>query len=150
MKVILILLLAPVGGGGLLSGTALASIIFLLRLKLLLQNLNRPMMPGYHSPKRNLCHPGIPNTIADGLRTSLGSFTFPIILHYVETIITVSEESIIQAMRLVLERMKILIETSSAVPVAALMSGKIDLKGKKAGVILSGGNVDLDHLPWIK
>jgi threonine dehydratase len=80
----------------------------------------------------------------------LGSFTFPIILEHVENIVTVSEESIIRAMRLVWERMKILIETSSAVPVAALQSGKIDVKGKKVGIILSGGNVDLDYLPWIK
>jgi threonine dehydratase len=62
--------------------------------------------------------------------------------------VTVSEESIITAMRLVWERMKILIETSSAVPVAALLSGKINVKSKRVGIILSGGNVDLDHLPW--
>jgi threonine dehydratase len=90
-----------------------------------------------------------PNTIADGLRTSLGNLTFPIILNYVEDIVTVPERDIINAMRLVWERMKILIETSSAVPVAAILEGEINLKGKRVGIILSGGNVDLDHLPWI-
>ncbi|HPT03594.1 MAG TPA: pyridoxal-phosphate dependent enzyme, partial [Bacteroidales bacterium] len=90
-----------------------------------------------------------PQTIADGLRTSLGSLTFPIIQKYVTQIVTVSELSIIQAMRLVWERMKIIIEPSSAVPIAALLENKFDYKGQKIGIILSGGNVDLEKLPWI-
>jgi threonine dehydratase len=144
------ILLAPVGGGGLLSGTALSAHYFSPKTKVIaaepeqandawLSFTQKKFVPSLHS-----------NTIADGLRTSLGSFTFPIILEHVEGIITVSEEAIIRTMRLVWERMKILIETSSAVAVAALMDGKLDVKGKKVGVILSGGNVDLDHLPWIK
>jgi threonine dehydratase len=144
------ILLAPVGGGGLLSGTALSAYYFSPKTKVIaaepeqandawLSFTQKKFVPSLHS-----------NTIADGLRTSLGSLTFPIILEHVEDIVTVSEEAIIRTMRLVWERMKILIETSSAVAVAALMDGKLDVKGKKVGVILSGGNVDLDHLPWIK
>jgi threonine dehydratase len=70
-------------------------------------------------------------------------------MKYIDQIITVSEPSIIQAMRFIWERMKILIEPSSAVPVAALLEGKIDTDDKRIGVIISGGNVDLDHLPWL-
>jgi len=91
-----------------------------------------------------------PNTIADGLLTSLGSLTYPIIMEYVDDIVTVSEEGIIKAMRLIWERMKIVIEPSSAVPLAAILENKLDVRGKRVGIILSGGNIDLDKLPWIK
>jgi threonine dehydratase len=75
--------------------------------------------------------------------------TYPIILKHVNDILTVGEEEIISAMRLVWERMKIVIEPSAAVPLAVALSGKIDLKGKQAGIIFSGGNVDLNALPWL-
>ena len=143
------IIIAPVGGGGLLSGTALATHYFSLRTKVIaaepeqandafLSFMNKRFIPSVN-----------PDTVADGLRTSLGSITFPIIMKYVDQIITVSEPSIIQAMRFIWERMKILIEPSSAVPVAALLEGKIDTDDKRIGVIISGGNVDLDHLPWL-
>ena len=89
-----------------------------------------------------------PTTIADGLLTSLGELTFSILRDHVEQIVTVDETSIVEAMRTVWERMKILIEPSSAVPVAALLMGGLEVQGKRVGVILSGGNVDLDRLPW--
>jgi len=89
-----------------------------------------------------------PNTIADGLLTSLGDLTFEVISKYVHGIVTVSDEATIAAMRNVWERMKIIIEPSSAVPVAALMDEKLNISGKRIGVILSGGNVDLNRLPW--
>ena len=89
-----------------------------------------------------------PHTIADGLLTSLGSLTFPIIQQRVEQIVTVSEGAIIAAMRFVWERVKIIIEPSAAVPVALLWERKINLSGLKVGVILPGGNVDLDQHPW--
>jgi threonine dehydratase len=91
---------------------------------------------------------GQPKTIADGLLTSLGSLTFPIIQKRVEQIITVSEQSIVDSMKFVWERAKLIIEPSAAVAVAVLWEKKIDLAGLKVGVILSGGNVDLDRLPW--
>ena len=90
-----------------------------------------------------------PDTIADGLRTSLGDLTFPIIEGHVKDIITVSEEGIIAAMRLIWERMKIIVEPSASVPLGAIMSSPDGFSGKRIGIILSGGNVDLDALPWI-
>jgi threonine dehydratase len=87
--------------------------------------------------------------VADGLRTSLGTLTFPIIRRYVERIVTVEEQSIVAAMRHIWERMKILIEPSAAVPFAVLLERSFDARGKRIGIILSGGNVDLDTLPWI-
>ena len=90
-----------------------------------------------------------PDTIADGLRTSLGDLTFPIIRNYVKEIVTVSEEEIVRAMHTMWERMKIVIEPSAAVPVAVLMSKRIRVTGKRIGIILSGGNIDLGNLPWI-
>ena len=89
-----------------------------------------------------------PRTIADGLLTSLGELTYPVIRERVESIVTVSEQAIVAAMRLVWERMKIIIEPSSAVPVAALLEKREQVGGRRIGVILSGGNVDLDDLPW--
>ena len=89
-----------------------------------------------------------PQTVADGLRTSLGDLSFEIIRQGVERIETVSEEAIIEAMRLVWERMKIVIEPSAAVPVAAMLQLRSTLAGKRVGVILSGGNVDITRLPW--
>ncbi|HLR77360.1 MAG TPA: pyridoxal-phosphate dependent enzyme, partial [Balneolaceae bacterium] len=83
-----------------------------------------------------------------GLRAPLGPLSFACLQRYVDDIVTVSEKEIVAAMRYIWERMNIIIEPSSAVPVAALFSGKIDAEGKKIGIILSGGNVDLDHLPW--
>ncbi|RLD87022.1 MAG: hypothetical protein DRJ09_10965, partial [Bacteroidetes bacterium] len=85
-----------------------------------------------------------PQTMADGLLTSLGVLNFEIIKNNVVDIVTVSEDSIKQAMKLIWERMKIIVEPSSAVPFAAVLENKIDVKGKKVGIILSGGNVDLE------
>lgn len=144
------IVMAPVGGGGLLSGTSLAIHYFSPLTKVIaaepeqaddaFQSFNNK----HFIPSKN------PNTIADGLRTSLGSLTFPIILQHVHSIVTVSEASIVKAMRFVWERMKIIIEPSSAVPFAAIMEGKVGIKGKRTGIIISGGNVDLDDLPWLK
>ncbi|HXQ36144.1 MAG TPA: pyridoxal-phosphate dependent enzyme, partial [Anaerolineales bacterium] len=89
-----------------------------------------------------------PKTIADGLLTSLGKITFPIIQRHVEQIITVSESAIVESMKFVWERAKIIIEPSAAVAVGVLWEKKIDLGRLKVGVILSGGNVDLERLPW--
>ncbi|PIV18470.1 MAG: serine dehydratase, partial [Flavobacteriales bacterium CG03_land_8_20_14_0_80_35_15] len=88
------------------------------------------------------------NTIADGLRTQLGTNNFPIIQKYVSDIICVSEPEIIEAMKLIWERLKIVVEPSSAVAFAAVLHDKIRFKNKKIGIILSGGNVDLANLPF--
>ena len=102
----------------------------------------RSMIAGEIIPSQN------PKTIADGLLTSLGTLTFPIVQQRVEQIVTVSEQGITDAMKFVWERVKIIIEPSSAVAVGVLWEKKLDLSGLQVGVILSGGNVDLEKLPW--
>lgn len=142
------LIVAPVGGGGLLSGTALAAHYFAKKTRVFAAEPEQAD-DAFQSFYQKKFIPSVnPDTIADGLRTSLGSLTYPIIRDYVEDIVIVSEASIISAMRLVWERMKIIIEPSSAVPVAAVLEHKIDIAGKHVGIILSGGNVDVDSLPW--
>ena len=141
-------ILSPVGGGGLLSGTALSAYYFSENTKVIATEPEQAS-DAYQSFHQKKFVPSVnPNTIADGLRTSLGSLTFPIILEHVSDIVTVTESEIAEAMHLVWERLKIIIEPSSAVPVAALLANKVDVRGKKVGIILSGGNVDLDDLPW--
>lgn len=144
------IIMAPVGGGGLLSGTALTTKYISSRTSVIAaepemaNDAFRSFYEGRFIPSEN------PRTIADGLLTSLGTITYPIIMEYVDEIVTASEENIIRAMRLVWERMKIVIEPSSAVPLAAILENKINMRGKKIGIIISGGNVDLDKLPWNK
>ena len=87
-------------------------------------------------------------TIADGLRTNIGEPNFAIIQRYVNEIVTVSEKAIVSAMRTIWETMKIVIEPSAAVPYAAMIENKIEIRGKRVGIILTGGNVDVDALPW--
>jgi len=147
-------IMAPVGGGGLLSGTALATYYLSPKTKVIAAEPEKAN-DAYLSFYSGKFVPSInPQTIADGLLTSLGSLTYPIIKKYVHQIITVKEESIIDAMKLVWERMKIIIEPSSAVPVAALLESascsnpKLKITGKRIGIIISGGNVDLTKLPW--
>jgi threonine dehydratase len=150
-------ILTPVGGGGLLSGTALITKC-ISPTTLVVGSEPEQANDAFLSFTTKKFVPSInPRTIADGLLTSLGSLTFPIILDYVHKIVTVREESIIDAMKLIWERMKIIIEPSSAVPVAALLeisksgdNNVLGIKGKKIGIIISGGNVDLMKIPWIK
>lgn len=142
------IVMAPVGGGGLLSGTALSVNYFSPKTKVIAAEPAQAD-DAYQSFYQKKFIPSVnPNTIADGLRTSLGDITFPIIQEYVNEIVTVSEDAIVRAMKLIWERMKIIVEPSSAVPLAAILENKFDYKNKKIGIILSGGNVDLDHLPW--
>ncbi|MCX6285569.1 MAG: pyridoxal-phosphate dependent enzyme [Bacteroidetes bacterium] len=142
------IIIVPVGGGGLLSGTALSAFYFAPGTKVIAaepaqaDDAYRSFVSGTFVPSVN------PRTIADGLRTSLGSLTFPVIQKHVSDIVTVSEKSIVKAMKFIWERMKIIVETSSAVPLAAIMENKINIEGKRVGLILSGGNVDLNNLPW--
>jgi len=139
------LLLAPVGGGGLLSGTALAARHFLPKVQLIGCEPSGAD-DAYHSLKSGKrVTESVPNTIADGLRTTLGELDFAIIKAAVSDILRVSEESILNAMRFVWERMKIVIEPSSAVAVAPLLDRSLHAEGRRVGVILSGGNVDLDR-----
>jgi threonine dehydratase len=143
------IVMAPVGGGGLLSGTALACHYLAPRIRVIAAEPVQADDAFRSFTQRKFIPSANPNTIADGLRTSLGSLTFPIILAFVDRIITVREDSIISAMKLLWERMKVLVEPSAAVPLAALLEGQEELREKKIGIILSGGNADLENLPWI-
>ncbi len=140
------IVMTPVGGGGLLAGTALAvngraQVIGVEPAAV--DDAARSFRDGVIYP------PTGAHTIADGLRTFLGDVNFPIIRERVSDIVTVSEAGIIAALRLVWERMKIIIEPSAAVPVAALFEHLALFRGRHVGVILSGGNADLDRLPWM-
>lgn len=142
------LMLVPIGGGGLATGTVIAS-------KAIKPDINvyaaepagaddafRSMQSGIRQPQDH------PQTIADGLRTGIGEKAFSVLPRLLDGVVTVSEASIITAMRKTWEVMKIIIEPSCAVPLAALLEGKLDVTGKRVGIILTGGNVDLDRLPW--
>jgi threonine dehydratase len=142
------IVMTPVGGGGLLSGTALA-------VKYVSNDTNviaaepEKANDAYLSFKTGKLVPSRdPHTIADGLKTSLGELNFGIIMRFVDDIVTVSEDAIIYAMRTIWERMKIIVEPSAAVPLASILEKKLDVEDKRVGIILSGGNVDLENLPW--
>ncbi len=141
-------IMAPVGGGGLLSGTALATHYLLPNAEVIAGEPEgaADAILSFKSGKIEKA-PYI-KTIADGLLTNLGDKTLEIIRMYVKDIITVSDEEIIAAMRLIWERLKIVIEPSCAVPFAALLKQKERFSGKKVGIILTGGNVDLGKLPF--
>ena len=139
------IVIAPLGGGGLLSGTAIATKGLCSKAKVygvepsIADDAYRSIQAGYIIPSI------YPETIADGLRTSLCERTFKIIQKYVDEIVTVSELEILNGMRFIWERMKLVVEPSGAVPVAILLSNKIETKNKNIGVIISGGNIVLDE-----
>ena len=141
-------ILAPVGGGGLLSGTALASRFFSPETKVIgcepagADDAYRSLQAGKIIPSVN------PHTIADGLLTSLGDKTFPIIKKYVSRIITCDDKQIISAMQLIWQRLKVIVEPSAAVPLAVVLNNQHIFKNKRVAVILSGGNVDFDKIPF--
>jgi threonine dehydratase len=141
-------IVTPVGGGGLIAGTCLFANEFSPKTKVIgaepfeVDDAYRSLISGKIETNDSS------NTIADGLRTQLGSHNFPIILENVDQIIRVTEDEIVAAMKLIWERMKIIIEPSSAVAVAAVLREKEQFLGKKVGIIISGGNVDLENLPF--
>lgn len=142
------IILVPVGGGGLVSGTAIAQ-HYLLPESQTIGSEPFGADDAYLSIKIGKIQPSLnPITIADGLKTQLGNNNFPIIQKYVSNIIRVEESEIIAAMKYIWERMKIIIEPSSAVAVAALFRKRERFLKKRVGVILSGGNVDLTDLPF--
>jgi threonine dehydratase len=141
-------LITPVGGGGLLSGTAIAARGIKPSLGVYgaepagADDAWRSLRSGHIIPQTD------PRTIADGLRSSLGHKTFAVLSTCVDAIGTTSEEAIVRAMRLTWDKLKLVIEPSSAVPLAALLERKLPVAGRRVGIVLSGGNVDLDRLPW--
>jgi threonine dehydratase len=141
-------IMCPIGGGGLLSGTAIAAKSMRPQIKVIaVEPANADdAAQSFRAGRRLVTKKKF--TIADGLRTNIGNPNFAIVQRYVDDIVTVSEEAIVSAMRAIWETMKIVIEPSAAVPYAAIMENKIDVGGKRVGLILTGGNVDLDALPW--
>jgi len=144
----LTVVMAPVGGGGLLSGTALATrtlapdAVVIAAEPAGADDAYRSLAAGHIIPSVN------PQTVADGLLTSLGERNFPLIQEHVQAIWTVADGDIVAAMRLVWERMKIIIEPSAAVCLAAVLARPDEVRGRRIGIIITGGNVDLDQLPW--
>lgn len=141
-------IMCPVGGGGLLSGTAIAAKSMRPKIEVIaVEPANADdAAQSFRAGQRIITQKKF--TIADGLRTNIGEPNFAIIRRYANDILTVSEEAIVSAMRAIWERMKIIIEPSAAVPYAAIVENKIVIEGKRVGIILTGGNVDLDALPW--
>jgi threonine dehydratase len=141
-------ILCPVGGGGLLSGTAVAAKTLKPSIRVVgvepsgADDAARSFRAGRIFPSTH------PDTIADGLRSSLGAQPFAEIRRRVDDITTVTDEAIVRAMRQLWEVLKIVVEPSGAVPYAALLGERPELRGRRIGIILSGGNLDLDHLPW--
>ncbi len=141
-------LLAPVGGGGLLSGSALATRFLQSNTKVVgvepsgADDAYRSL----HSGRLEACD--TPATVADGLRAGLGALTFAVIKTHISDILLVTEAQIIEAMRFFWQRMKLIIEPSAAVALAGVLFHRDRFTGARVGVILSGGNVDLDRLPW--
>lgn len=142
------IIMAPVGGGGLISGTAIWAKHHNPNIKVIGAE---PKLAddAYRSFKSGKIEPVLrTDTVADGLRTSLGELTFQAIQTHVDDILIVSEEMIVQTMRDIWERMKIIIEPSCAVPLAAILENDVAIEGRKIGIILTGGNVDLENLPF--
>ncbi len=142
-------ILCPVGGGGHLSGVAVATKTLQPRVQVIgvepagADDASRSFRSGKIEPMSD------PRTVADGLRTSLGKRPFAEIRRHVDDIVTVSEAAIIAGMRQIWEVMKIIVEPSGAVPYAAVLEGRVAAPGRKIGIILSGGNLDLDTYPWL-
>lgn len=143
-------ILCPVGGGGLVSGVAVASHGINPNIHILgvepkgADDAARSLASGQIQPSLS------PDTIADGLRSALGELPFAEIQRHVAGIVTVSEEEIVHSMRTMWEVLKIIVEPSGAVPYAALVDGQLNLAGRRVGIVISGGNLDLDALPWMK
>lgn len=142
------IILAPIGGGGLMSGTLLARYFTGSRAEVIGAEPFNANDAAQSLSLGKLVPSVAPDTIADGLRTSLGSITWPIIRDHINDILTVSEEAIIDAMKIMWERAKIMAEPSSAVPLAAILQNPHRFRNRRVVIIVSGGNVDLNNLPW--
>ena len=141
-------ILVPIGGGGLIAGSALAAKYFGDNCSIIgtepfeVDDAYRSLISG--KIETNITT----NTIADGLRTQLGDKNFPIILNEVKKIIRITEDEIIDSMKLIWQRLKIICEPSCSLPLAGIIKNKDEFKGKKIGVVITGGNIDLDSLPF--
>jgi threonine dehydratase len=144
------MVVAPIGGGGMISGTCLTLSNIAPEVQIIASEPEQAD-DAYRSFKAGyIIADDAPNTIADGLKVPLKDLTWHFVSNHVTDILTASEDEIVAAMKLTWQRMKIVIEASCAVPLATIISNKDRFAGKRVGVIITGGNVDLDTLPWIK
>jgi threonine dehydratase len=144
------MVVAPIGGGGMISGTCLTLSNIAPEVQIIASEPEQAD-DAYRSFKAGyIIADDAPNTIADGLKVPLKDLTWHFVSNHVTDILTASEDEIVAAMKLTWQRMKIVIEASCAVPLATIISNKDRFSGKRVGVIITGGNVDLDTLPWIK
>jgi threonine dehydratase len=144
------LILCPVGGGGVLSGTAVAAKSLQPKIRVIATEPAGADDAAQSFHAHRLVQQEKKNTIADGLRTDLGAPNFALIERFVDDVVTVSEDAIVEAMRAIWETMKLVVEPSGAVGYAAILEKKVDSASKRIGIVLTGGNVDLDALPWMK
>lgn len=144
------MVIAPIGGGGMISGTCLTLSNMAPEVQIIASEPEQAD-DAYRSFKAgHIIADDAPNTIADGLKVPLKDLTWHFVSNHVTDILTASEDEIIDAMKLTWKRMKIVIEASCAVPLATIIKNKDQFAGKRVGVIITGGNVDLDTLPWLK
>ena len=141
-------IISPVGGGGLASGTILSTKFFSENTKVVLAEPQKANDAFESFINKRLIPVSNPNTIADGLKTSLSEKTFKIILDGTDQIVTIEEEEIVNSMKLIWERLKIVCEPSCSLPLATVLKNKEKFKGKKIGLILTGGNIDVSNLPF--
>jgi len=142
------MVITPVGGGGLLAGTAIAVKGLAPSIRVLAAE-PAGADDAHRSLRDGQLHPSVdPQTICDGLLTSVGEIAFAVMQEHVERVVLVEDDAVVAAMRLIWERMKLVIEPSAAVPLAAILGDDLDVSGMRIGVILSGGNVDLGALPF--
>jgi threonine dehydratase len=142
-------ILCPVGGGGVLCGIAVAAKALRRGIKVIATEPAGADDAAQSFHQHRLVYQETKETIADGLRTNLGAPNFAMVQRYVDNVVTVTDAGIVAAMRAIWETMKIVVEPSGAVGYAAIIEGKIDCRSKRVAVILTGGNVDLDALPWM-
>ena len=144
------LILCPVGGGGVLSGTAVAAKNLRPEIKIIAVEPAGAADAAKSFQQGRLVSEDKKDTIADGLRTNLGAINFALIQRYVDDVVTVTDASIVAGMRALWETLKVVVEPSGAVAYAAVLEKQIEVQGKRVGLVLTGGNVDLDALPWMK
>lgn len=141
-------IVAPIGGGGMVSGTAIAVRALAPHTRVIAAEPAGADDAARSKAAGQLLPQTAPQTVADGLRTSLGQLTWPVVRDLVDQVITVGDDEILAAMRLLWERAKLLVEPSAAVALAAVLSEAFPASPRRVGIILTGGNVDLDALPW--
>lgn len=142
--------IAPIGGGGMISGTCLTLSTVVPEMKIYAAEPDQADDAARSFRAGHIIADDAPVTVADGLKVPLKELTWHFVKNHVTDVLTASEDEIIEAMKITWKRMKIVMEPSCAVPLATILRNPEVFRGKRIGVIITGGNVDLDHLPWLK